>query len=336
MKQVGAELGVRYMLEGSVRRMGSRVRITAQLIDTATAAHVWADRFEGGVEDLFGLQDQVTEKVIGAIEPEMWRAEIERAKRRPTESPDAHLCYMRGVASFNQWSRAGVDEALRLAYHAIDLDPEYGAPYALAANCYVVRKENRWAIEMRDLPKRTQTRGRLGSALSRSFASTGFAIANILNDLDAGVALIDRALALTPNFGIALAQSGYVRVWLGDSERAIDHLERAMRLSPVDILMFLMQGATATAHFIAGRDDEAFAWAEKSAQRNPFIVGPTRIAAASAAYLGRSEDAAKYLARVLQIDPGLALSNLGERINFRQPQDRARLAEGLRKAGLPA
>ena len=156
-----------------------------------------------------------------------------------------------------------------------------------------------------------------------TLASTGFAIANILSDLDAGVALIDRALALTPNFGIALAQSGYVRVWLGDSERAIDHLQRAMRLSPVDILMFLMQGATATAHFIAGRDDEAFAWAEKSAQRNPFIVGPTRIAAASAAYLGRSEDAAKYLARVLQIDPGLALSNLGERINFRHLRDRA-------------
>jgi tetratricopeptide (TPR) repeat protein len=175
----------------------------------------------------------------------------------------------------------------------------------------------------------------LGRDDAMTLASTGFAIANILSDLDAGVALIDRALALTPNYGVALAQSGYVRVWLGDSDRAIDHLQRAMRLSPVDILMFLMQGATATAHFIAGRDDEAFAWAEKSAQRNPFIVGPTRIAAASAAYLGRSEDAAKYLARVLQIDPGLALSNLGERINFRQPQDRARLAEGLRRAGLP-
>ena len=340
VKQVGAELGVRYMLEGSVRRMGSRVRITAQLIDTATAAHVWADRFEGGVEDLFDLQDRVTEKVIGAIEPEMWRAEIERAKRRPTESADAHLCYMRGVASFNQWSRAGVDEAMRLAYHAIDLDPDYGSPYALAANCYVVRKENRWATDpARDIAETRLLTARateLGRDDAMTLASTGFAIANILSDLDAGVALIDRALALTPNYGVALAQSGYVRVWLGDSERAIDHLQRAMRLSPVDILMFLMQGATATAHFIAGRDDEAFAWAEKSAQRNPFIVGPTRIAAASAAYLGRSEDAAKYLARVLQIDPGLALSNLGERINFRQPQDRARLAEGLRKAGLPA
>ena len=282
----------------------------------------------------------MTDKVVGAIEPEMWRAEIERAKRRPTESPDAHICFMRGVASVNQWSRAGVDEALRLAYHAIDLDPEYGAPYALAANCYVLRKENCWATEpARDIAETkllTSRAAELGRDDAMTLASTGFAVANVLNDLDTGVALIDRALAITPNFSQALAQSGYVRVWLGDPDGAIDHLQRAMRLSPVDILMFLMQGATATAHFIAGRDDEAFAWAEKSVQRNPFIVGPTRIAAASAAYLGRPDEAAKYLARLLQIDPGLLLSNLDERINFRRAQDRARLAEGLRKAGLPA
>ena len=207
VKQVGAELGVRYMLEGSVRRMGSRVRITAQLIDTSTAAHVWADRFEGGIDNLFDLQDQVTDKVVGAIEPEMWRAEIERAKRRPTESPDAHICFMRGVASVNQWSRAGVDEALRLAYHAIDLDPEYGAPYALAANCYVLRKENRWATEpARDIAETkllTSRAAELGRDDAMTLASTGFAVANVLNDLDTGVALIDRALAITPNFSQA-------------------------------------------------------------------------------------------------------------------------------------
>jgi adenylate cyclase len=175
----------------------------------------------------------------------------------------------------------------------------------------------------------------LGGDNAMTLALTGFAIANVLKDLDAGAALIDRALALTPNFGSVLAQSGYVRVWLGESDKAIDHLQRAMRLSPVDLLMFLMQGATATAHFIAGRDEEALAWAEKALQRNPFFVGALRVAAASAALLGRPDDASKYLARLLQIDPGLLLSNLAGRINLRQPQDRARLAEGLRQAGLP-
>jgi tetratricopeptide (TPR) repeat protein len=147
--------------------------------------------------------------------------------------------------------------------------------------------------------------------------------------------LIDQALALNPNSSLALAQSGYVRVWLGEPDLAIDHLQRAMRLSPVDSLMFMMHGGMAFAHFTAGRYDEAFAWAEKALQRNPFVSPATRIATASAALLGRSADAAKYLALLRQLDPGLRVSNLHERINLRRPDDHARLADGLRRAGLP-
>jgi tetratricopeptide (TPR) repeat protein len=164
---------------------------------------------------------------------------------------------------------------------------------------------------------------------------SGFAIAAVLGDLDAGVALIDRALALTPNFGMVLAHSGYVRVWLGETEAAIDYLQRAMRLSPVDPLIFMMQAAMAMAHFIAGRDEEAFAWAEKSTQRNPFFPAATWTAAASAANLGRSEDAVKYIARLRQIDPGVAIPTIEQRLNLRRPQDRARLIDALRRAGLP-
>ena len=288
MKQVGRELGVRYLLEGSVRKAGSRIRITAQLIDTATAAHIWADRFEGGIEDMFDLQDQVTAKVVGAIEPEVRRAEAERARRRPTDNPDAHLCLMRGLASLNNWSKAGTEEALRLAYQAIEMDPGYSAPYGLAVSCYMIRRANCWVTDpAQDRAETARLAARaveVGRDDAVTLSLTGFAIASVLGDLDAGTALIDRALALTPNFGMVLGHSGYVRVWLGEPEAAIDYLQRAMRLSPVDPLTFVMQTASATAHFIAGRDDEAFAWAEKSIQRNPFFPPAIWTAAASAAH----------------------------------------------------
>jgi TolB-like protein/class 3 adenylate cyclase len=339
MKQVGRELGVRYLLEGSVRRAGSRIRITTQLIDSATAAHIWADRFEGGMEDIFDLQDQVTAKVVGAIEPEMRRAETERARRRPTDNPDAHLCLMRGAASLNTWSKTGADEALRLAYQAIELDPGYSAPYGLAVSCYIIRRANRWmtdpAQERAETARLAARAVEVGRDDAMTLSLTGFAIASVLGELDRGAALIDRALALTPNFGMVLGHSGYVRVWLGEPEVAIDYLQRAMRLSPVDSLLFVMQSALAMAHFIAGRDDEAFTWAEKSTQRNPFFPAATWTAAASAANLGRSEDAAKYVARLRQIEPGATIATIKERLLLRRSQDRERLVEGLRKAGLP-
>ena len=147
VKQVGRELGVRYVLEGSVRRAGSRIRITGQLIDAATATHIWADRFEGEIEDIFDLQDRVAASVVGAIVPQLRQAEVDRAKRKPTESLDAHLCLMRGLASFQRWGRESVDEALRLALRAIELDPNYSTPYGLAVTCYVVRKTNGWMVD---------------------------------------------------------------------------------------------------------------------------------------------------------------------------------------------
>jgi TolB-like protein/class 3 adenylate cyclase len=339
VKQVGRELGVRYILEGSVRRVGQRMRITAQLIDATTANHIWANRFEGGVEDLFDLQDQVTSSVVGAIEPELRRVEIEWAIHRPATRVDAYLCVMRGLASINKWTRAGADEAMRLARQAMDLDANFSGAYTLALACYILRDINFWSddrekdrAETKTLAERAMDVGRL-DALALSFS--GFAFAKVLGDLEAGIALIDRALALTPNLAAALAHSGNVRVWMGDADKAIEHLERAMRLSPVDPLMFMMQNAMALAHFISGHDNEAFAWAEKSSQRNPFLLAAAWIAAASAANLGRTADVEKYLARMRQLDPSVSIALIRDRINVRRPQDLARLIESLRKAGLP-
>jgi TolB-like protein/class 3 adenylate cyclase len=339
VKQVGRELGARYILEGSVRRAGSRIRITGQLIDAETAAHLWGKRFEGGIDDLFELQDRVATSVVGALVPELWQAEIARARARPTESLDAHLTNMRGLASFQKWGRAATDEALQLAYRAIELDANYAAPYGLALSCYVVRKTNGWATDTAQDISETARLAAKAAEVGRdepfALASAGFALANILGDLDAGASLIERALDLNPNGALPLIQCGFVRVWLGQPEIAIEHLQEAMRLSPLDTLMFMMHIGMAFAHFTAGRDDEAFGWAEKALQRNPFLSPATRIAAASAAFLGRTADATKYLALLRQLDPGLCVSNLGERVNLRRAEDRERLANGLRMAGLP-
>src|SRR6202022_2986520 len=144
VKQIGRELGVRYVLEGSVRKAAKRVRITGQLVDTATGAHLWADRFDGGLGDIFGLQDQVTESVVGAIAPAVEKAEIERAKRKPTESLDAYALYLRGVAGSYQFARQANAEALGFFNSAIELDPDFASAYGRAAACYGYARGNGW------------------------------------------------------------------------------------------------------------------------------------------------------------------------------------------------
>jgi adenylate cyclase len=339
VKQVGRELGVRYVLEGSVRKSGPRIRVTGQLIDASTGNHLWADYFDGALDDIFDLQDKVTSSVVGALIPTMRHAEIERAKHRPTESADAHMTHMRGVASLYLWTKAGVDEALRLAYEAIKIDPDYSMAYGLAATCYVARKTAGWttdrAKEMAEVETLTKRGAEVGRDDAWALGSCGFATASILGDLGTAVSLMDRALALNANLALMWVQSAYVRAWLGEPDLALAHVERAKRLSPVDPHMFAMTGAEALAHFVARRHDEAFASAENALRHNPFFSQATRVAVASAAILGRMEDAKKYFARLQMLDPELRISNLADRISFRRPDDFSLLAEGLRKAGVP-
>ena len=167
VKQVGRELGVRYVLEGSVRKSANRVRITGQLIDTSTGAHLWADRFEGGLEDIFDLQDQVTASVVGAIAPKLEQAEIERAKRKPTESLDAYDYYLRGMASCSSMDQEANSEALRLFYKAIELDPDFASAYGMAAWCYVWRKWNGWMTDRATRDRRSRATGSAGRGIGQ-------------------------------------------------------------------------------------------------------------------------------------------------------------------------
>jgi len=339
VKQVGRELGVRYVLEGSIRKAANRVRITGQLIDATTGAHLSADRFEGNIDDIFDLQDQITASVVGAIAPKLEQAEIERAKRKPTESLDAYDYFLRAMASFYQRSREANENALRLFYKAIEFDPDFAAAYGMASWCHAWRKLSGWMTD----PVQEISEGRRlawravesGKDNAVALARSGHALALLVGDLDSGMAFVDRALALDPNFARAWYASGWVRAYRGELELAIEHQARAMRLSPLDPVLYHMQVGTAYAHMLAGRFDEASMWAERAFRVEPNYHPAAIVAAASNALAGRLEEASQAMERLRQIDPTLRISNLRDRHPIRRPDDLARFADGLRKAGLP-
>jgi len=339
VRQVGRDLGVRYVLEGSVRKAASRVRITGQLIDTTTGAHLWANRFDGGLEEIFDLQDQVTASVVSAIAPKVEQAEIERAKRKPTESLDAYDYYLRGIARFYRGTRNALSDALELFQTAIALDPEFPAAYGMAAWCYMQRKNNGWMI---DRVEETASAERLAWHAVRfgkddpiALYTGGWVLAQVEGQLEAGAAMIARALTLDPNLAAAWHSSGWVRIYLGEPETAIEHIEHAMRLSPLDPLFFGMLNGMAAAHFLAGRYDKASSWAEKALRDHPNYLPALRMSAASNALAGRLAHAQKAMARMRQFDPGLRVTGLKDVIPFRGPEDCARYVQGLRTAGLP-
>jgi TolB-like protein/class 3 adenylate cyclase len=342
VKQVGRELGVRYVLEGSVRKSANRVRITGQLVDTATGAHLWAERFDGGLSDIFDLQDQVTESVVGAIAPALEKAEIERAKHKPTESLDAYALYLRGLAAFYQsqlGNRQAYDEALRLFNSAIELDPDFAAAYGRAAFCYVFAKINGWISvtpnEIAEVKRLAQRAVELGKDDAIALAPSGWALAFVVRDLEVGAALIDRALVLNSNLAEAWNFGGWAKNYLGEPETAIERFARAMRLSPLGPWVAGMRGGTAYAHFLLGRYDEAASWAAMALQDNPDLQFGLRVAAASNAMAGRPEQAYRAMARLRQLNPALRVSTLKDVVGPWRAEDLSRYEEGLRRAGLP-
>jgi TolB-like protein/tetratricopeptide (TPR) repeat protein len=340
VKQVGRELGVRYVLEGSVRKAASRVRITGQLVDTATGAHLWADRFDGGLGDIFDLQDQVTESVVGAIAPAVIDAEIERAKRKPTESLDAYALYLRGLARRHPYNREANDERLRLYYSAIDRDPDFASAYGGAASCYADAKAFGWisgtANEIAEVKRLAQRAVELGKDDAITLALSGWGLANVARDLGAAAGLIDRAIMLNSNLAVAWYFGGCVKHWLGEQEAAIERFARAMRLNPRDPRTSHMRFGIAAAHFFLDRYDEAISLAEIALQDSPDAQSGLRISAASNAMAGRLERARKDVARLRLLNPTLRVSNLKEVLGpYRHPEDLSRYEEGLRRAGLP-
>jgi adenylate cyclase len=340
VKQVGRELGVRYVLEGSVRKAGERLRITGQLIDAATGVHLWADRIDGTLTEVFDLQDQVATSVVGAITSKLEEAEIERAKRKPTGSLDAYDYYLRGLAVINRLTEDANSDALQLFKKAIEHDPEFALAHARAAHCYAFRKANGWMADRAQevaeaalLARRAIELGR-DDAIALSYG--GFVLGFVAGELDDCASFVERALGLNPNLAPAWGHSGWIKICLGEPDTAIEHEALAMRLSPLDPRIFVWQALTAHAHMHSTRYDDAASWAERALRERATFANARRIAAASHALAGRIPEAQKHMAQLRQLLPALRISNLGDFIApLRRPEDRARFVEGLRKAGLP-
>jgi len=339
VKQVGRELGVRYVLEGSVRKAANRVRITGQLIDTETGAHLWAERFDGGLEDIFDLQDRVTASVVGAIAPKLELAEIERAKRKPTESLGAYDYYLRGMACVHQWTREANSEALMHFSRAIELDPHFASAYGMAARCYSQRKVSRWvenrAEEIAEARRLAERAAELGRDDAVALCTAGVALEYVCGEHERGFSLVERALDLNPNFAWAWLFSAWIRIWRGEPDAAVERVNRAMRLSPHDSQIFMMKLAMSNAHYNAGRYAEALSWAEAAVQDKPSLAMATCTIAASLSRLGRLAEAQEVLSRLLQREPNLRISNLEELIVNWKPVVFAPWADALRMAGLP-
>jgi TolB-like protein len=336
---VGLELGVRYVLEGSVRKCGNKVRITGQLIDATSGAHIWAERFEGLLDDIFELQDQITQSVVGAIAPQLERAEIERAKRKPTESLDAYDYYLRAMAKLHSGTREAIEQALPMFYQAIELDPEFASAYGMAAWCHFWRKLNAWMVDRPAEIAEGIRLARLAVTLGRDDAVAltrgGHALAHLAGEVDGGIALLDRARLLNPNLAPAWFLGGILRALHGETDAAIENLNHAVRLSPLDPEMFRMQVGMALAHFFAGHFDAAADWAEKALGNLPSLLVAAALVAASHALDGRMDKADVAMQRLQKLDPSLRLGTLKDWLPIQRPEDFARFVDGLRLAGLP-
>lgn len=336
-KEIARALGVRYLLEGSVRNAGGRVRVVAQLIEAETGHHLWADRFEGEMAEIFEFQDQIVTRVVGAIAPQLERAEIDRAKRGGTENVAAYDLYLRGLDCWNQWSKEGNAAALRLFHAAIDKDPDFSTPYGLAASCHLLAKANDWTagFDTAELSRLIEKAADIGNDDAVALCWAGHAHAYFFNDVDRALLLIDRSLELDVNLAIAWQRSGWVRGYAGDPDGAIESLNKAIRLNPLDPRVFLTQSAMGFAHFVAGRDEEAAAWAAMALRVKPNWMPALRVALVANAMQGKAEETARVLSLYRRIDPQARIAKICGFYPQRRERDRQRLIRALRIAGMP-
>ena len=337
IRQVGRELGVRYVLEGSIRKAGSRVRVTGQLIEAANGRHVWADRFDGELADIFDLQDRITESVVGAIEPSISRAEIERSSAKPTNDLDAYDLFMQALAHYYALTKPANDEALRLLGRALELDPNYSSAKALAALLHNVRVIQNWG---------DQTEVETGIRLAReawadhgddptTLGRVGIVLAYLARDYEVALAATDRALLLDPNSAVAYRNSAWVRMWVGDWQVSVDHFKKAIRLNPLDPTMYGIETGLCFALLVGGRPDEALPWVQKALQEKPTYGAALRGLIIALVELGRLEEARVVGQRLLAQDPKQTVTLAHRQHALRDPQFRERLFAALRTAGIP-
>jgi adenylate cyclase len=336
VKQIGHELGVRYVLEGSVRKASGKVRITGQLIDAVTGAHIWADRFERDLTDIFALQDDVTVAVVSAIQPKLLRTEIAMAARRRPENLTAYDFYLRAMQQYYLTTREGLAEAIRLAHRALELDPRFGFVAVLAGLCHMRNVVWGYAVDPQFDRKEAVRLSRLALSIDDGDPDTlGWASiisAFMVGDRDTEIEMADRAVALNPNSYIAWNGRGWVYGIAGLPEEAVRSFERAIRMSPVDPGLHITLVGMGYAFIELRRFDEAIVAGKKAQRQSPSYGAAYRCLASTFAHLGRDAEAREAAARLLEVDPAFTISARMGRV--RQSHVKL-LIEGLRKAGLP-
>ena len=339
VKQVAQELGVRYVLEGSVRKAGNRVRITGQLIDTTTGAHIWADRFDGALDDIFELQDQVASNVASAIEPKLRQSEIERARRKPTASLTAYDLYLRALAQSYRYTEEHRAEAVVLARQALAIDPSYAPAAALVGWCRARSRAQGWgALSDQDISEACRL-ARQALEAERDDAETisqaAYTLFYLAGEAAMAAAALDRALALNPNAAHTWLARGNIYALRNQPEAAIEAVERARRLSPFDPYTFRFAHTIAIAHLAARRFEQAIEWADRVLHDQPRMATTMRVKVAALAHLGRLDEARTELSRLLAINPKLTIAALRAYAHFFSPEVLELYVTGLRLVGLP-
>jgi TolB-like protein/tetratricopeptide (TPR) repeat protein len=336
VKQVGRELGVRYVLEGSVRKTGGNVRITGQLIDAATGMHVWAERYDRQSKDVFALQDDIAMSVVGAIAPSLRRAEINRVRRKRPDSLDAYDLVLRAQPDVDSGMPEQVTQALVLLERAISLEPSYALAHGNAAMCHHCLFLRAGLQEASRAASIEHARSAIAHGQDDAVALTlaGFSLGMDGHDRSAAFTALDAALSISPSSALTYILGSVMLGWGGDADRAIEWSERGMRLSPFDSWAFAAFDAQAMGHFHRGRFEDACRAAYRSVQANPrHSITHVQLAAALAK-LGRLQEARAAAARVLELHPTFRYGRQFRGVNC-APALAASLGEALRVAGLP-
>jgi TolB-like protein/class 3 adenylate cyclase/Flp pilus assembly protein TadD len=335
VKRVGRELGVRYVLEGSVRKGGNRLRISGQLIEAETGAHIWADKYDGVLEDVFDLQDKITETIVGIIEPSVRRAEIERARRKRPENLDAYDLYLRALPLTH--SAMPEDAAVGYLEQALELDPTYAAAHAALALCH----ESRFRSAGFDQTDRTEgvRHARLALTLgtddATALAFAAIVVLHLAGDFEAASGAIARALSLNGSCATALYWGAHIHAWSGDAALAEDYANRALRLSPFDPLSYEGHLALGILRLRLRHYDDAAPHFAKAVQANPRFSTLYALHAAVLAIAGRSEEARVFGQRILELEPTFRVGRFIEFAGWVHPDIREPIAIGIRQAGLP-
>ena len=337
VKQVAEDLGVRYVLEGSVRKAGKKIRITAQLIDAPTGYHVWAERYDRDLEDTFAVQDEITHNIVRSVGPEFLSAEMKRAQRKDVRNLDVWDYIMRASSHHGRYTKKDTTEAQRLLRKAIELDPMSPEAFCLLAFTHLMQVQFGWSESRAKSIKEAEKAAQGAVAIDDrdAWAHTALGLVDLISKrYDDAVGRLEKAIDLNPNLANAYGALGQALALAGEYEAAVTHINKAIRLSPHDPFVPYWFGHLGMAAFADEHYEDARYWGRKTIQQNPMFPGGHRLMAASCAQLGRMQEAANELKELLILMPGMTADDVRKQVPFKRSSDMERYIEGLRKAGL--